>query len=37
MMEFLNSELYKRFIEYGIEKIEIDQIVLKPYLLKDKK
>ena len=37
MMEFLNSELYKRFIEYGIEKIERDQIVLKPYLLKDKK
>ena len=37
MMEFLNSELYKRFIEYGIEEIEIDQIVLKPYLLKDKK
>ena len=37
MMEFLNPELYKRFIEYGIEKIERDQIVLKPYLLKDKK
>lgn len=37
MMEFLNPELYKRFIEYGIKKIERDKIVLKPYLLKDKK
>lgn len=27
MMEFLNPELYKRFIEYGIKKIERDQIV----------
>ena len=37
MMEFLNHELYKRFVEYGIKKIERDKIVLKPYLLKDKK
>ena len=37
MMEFLNPELYKKFIEYGIKKIERDQIILKPYLLKDKK
>ena len=37
MMEFLNPELYKRFVEYGIKKIERDKIVLKPYLLKDKK
>ena len=37
MMEFLNSELYKKFIDYEIKKIERDQIILKPYLLKDKK
>ena len=27
MMEFLNPELYKRFVEYGIKKIERDKIV----------
>ena len=37
MMEFLNPELYKKFIDYEIKKIERDQIILKPYLLKDKK
>lgn len=37
MMEFMNSELYQKFIEYGIEQIDKDKIVLKPYLLKDNK
>ena len=35
MMEFLNPDLYKRFIEFGIKKIENDDIILKPYLLKE--
>ena len=35
MMEFLNPDLYKRFIEFGIKKIENDEIILKPYLLKE--
>lgn len=34
MMEFMNTELYQRFIDYGIEKIDRDKIILKPYLLK---
>ena len=34
MMEFMNMELYQRFIDYGIEKIAKDKIVLKLYLLK---
>ena len=28
MMEFMNPELFKRFIDYGIEKIEKDKIIL---------
>ena len=35
MMEFLNPDLYKKFIEFGIKKIENDEIILKPYLLKE--
>ena len=35
MMEFLNPDLYKRLIEFGIKKIENDEIILKPYLLKE--
>ena len=35
MMEFLNPGLYKKFIEFGIKKIENDEIILKPYLLKE--
>ena len=34
MMEFLSPDLYKKFIEFGIKKIENDEIILKPYLLK---
>ena len=34
MMEFLSADLYKKFIEFGIKKIENDEIILKPYLLK---
>ena len=35
MMEFLSPDLYKKFIEFGIKKIENDEIILKPYLLKE--
>ena len=35
MMEFLSPDLYKKFIEFGIKKIENDDIILKPYLLKE--
>ena len=35
MMEFLNPNLYKKFMEFGINKIENDEIILKPYLLKE--
>ena len=35
MMEFLSPDLYKKFIEFGIKKIETDEIILKPYLLKE--
>lgn len=34
MMEFLSPDLYKKFLEFGIKKIENDEIILKPYLLK---
>ena len=34
MMEFISPDLYKKFIEFGIKKIENDEIILKPYLLK---
>lgn len=37
MMEFMNPELYRKFSEYGINQIEKDKIILKPYLLKDNK
>ena len=35
MMEFLSPDLYKKFIKFGIKKIENDEIILKPYLLKE--
>ena len=35
MMEFLSPDLYKKFIEFGIKKLENDEIILKPYLLKE--
>ena len=34
MMEFISPDLYKKFIEFGIKKIENDEIILKSYLLK---
>ena len=34
MMEFLSPDLYKKFIDFGIKKIENDEIILKPYLLR---
>ena len=35
VMEFMNPALYQKFKEFGIERINKDNIVLKPYLLKD--
>lgn len=35
VMEFMNPALYQKFKDFGIEKINKDNIVLKPYLLKD--
>ena len=37
IMKFMNPELFKRFIEHGIKEIEKDKVILKPYLLKNKK
>ena len=34
LMEFLNPNLYKKFLGFGITKIEADNVILKPYLLK---
>lgn len=34
MMKFLSPELYERFNIYGIQEIEKDKVILKPYLLK---
>ena len=35
VMEFMNPTLYQKFKDFGIEIINKDNIVLKPYLLKD--
>lgn len=35
VMEFMNPALYQKFKYFGIERINKDNIVLKPYLLKD--
>ena len=35
VMEFMNPALYQKFKDFGIERITKDNIVLKPYLLKD--
>lgn len=35
VMEFINPALYQKFKDFGIERINKDNIVLKPYLLKD--
>ena len=34
MMTFLNEELMMKFKQFGIQEIEKDKVVLKPYLLK---
>lgn len=34
LMQFLEPELFERFYEFGIRKIEGDKIILKSYLLK---
>lgn len=34
VMEFMNPALYQEFKDFGIERINKDNIVLKPYLLK---
>ena len=35
VMEFMNPALYQKFKDYGIERSNKDNIILKPYLLKD--
>lgn len=35
VMEFMNPALYQKFKDFGIERINKDNIVLKAYLLKD--
>ena len=35
VMEFMNPALYQKIKDFGIERINKDNIVLKPYLLKD--
>ena len=35
VMEFMNPALYQKVKDFGIERINKDNIVLKPYLLKD--
>ena len=32
-MHFFNLELLKKFIDFGLAKIDKDKIILKPYLL----
>lgn len=34
LMEFLNPQLFKKFLEFGLFKVDSDKVVLKPYLLK---
>ena len=34
VLEFFASDLFEKFTEFGILKIEKDKVVLKPYLLK---
>ena len=36
MMAFLSPELYERFREFGIREIDRDDIVLKPYIIKNR-
>ena len=34
LTEFLYHDLYEKLLEFGIQKIEKDKVILKPYLLK---
>ena len=34
VLKFFKPELYQKFIDFGLEEIEKDKVVLKPYLLK---
>ena len=34
MAEFMYPDLYKKLCSFGLSKIDTDQIILKPYLLK---
>ncbi len=34
LMEFLNPRLFKKFLDFGITKIDKDKVILKPFLLK---
>lgn len=34
--DFMYHDLYERLYEFGIQKIEKDKVILKPYLLKNK-
>ena len=35
ILEFLFPDLYEKLIGFGLQKIPLNEIVLKPYLLKD--
>ena len=35
--EFMYPDLYKKLIKLGLRKIDKDEVILKPYLLKKKK
>ncbi len=34
LMEFLQPQLYKKFQDYNVVKVDKDKVILKPYLLK---
>ena len=34
ILEFMEPELCKKFLDFGLQKIEGDKVILRPYLLK---
>src|SRR5699024_8316425 len=36
LTEFMYQDLYKKLLDFGVHPIEKDQIILKPYLLKQR-
>ena len=34
VMSFMEPELYRKFLDFGLKEIERDKVILKPYLLK---